>query len=115
MQLARYMTLLLSPWAESARSPSPSRSDAEPPPTLSWPRKASPLRQLLLPLLLPLWLRLAKPLGAESHAESPVTRSSPGKFSYSSFFVLFFFIVDVLLYMSRCFQCRTFVGEPGCF
>src|SRR4051812_24415995 len=111
MQLARYMTLLLSPWAESARSLSPSRSDAELPPALSWPRRESPLQQLLLPLMLPAWLRLAKPLGAESS----LTRLSPGKFLYSSFFVLFFFVTDVLLYMYRCFQCRTFVGEPGCF
>src|SRR3954471_22413863 len=90
MQLARYMTLLLSPLAESERSPSPSRSDPEPPPALSQPRRASPLRQLLLPLLLLLWLRPAKPLGAGSHAESPVTRSLTGKFLYSVFFVLSF-------------------------
>src|SRR4051812_14501465 len=90
MQLARYMTLLLSLWAESARSPSPSRSDAEPPPALSRPRRASPVQQLLLPLLLPLWLRPTKPLGSESHAESAGTRSSPGKFLYSAFFVLSF-------------------------
>src|SRR4051812_10504956 len=103
MQLARYMKVLLSPWVESSRSPSPRRSDAEPPPPLSRPRRASPLQQLLLPLLVPAWLRFAKLLGAESHAESSMTRLSPGKFLYSAFFVLFFFVTDVFLYMSRCF------------
>src|SRR4051812_27163188 len=114
MQLARYMTLLLSPWVESARSPSPSRSDAELPPAPSRPRRESSLRQVLLPLLLPAWLKLVKPPGAESHAKSSVTRLSPGKFLYSAFSVPFFFVTDVFLYMSRCFQRCIFVGKPGC-
>src|SRR4051812_26311134 len=103
MQLARYMTLLLSSWAESAKYPSPSLSDAGPPPAPSRQRRASPLPLLLL---LPLWLRLAKPLGVGSHAETPVTRSSPGKLSCSAYIIFFLlmhrncFLMRVLLFFS---------------
>src|SRR4051812_15311888 len=87
MQLARYMTLLLSMWAELAKSPALSRiSDVGPPPALIQPRRSSPLPLLLL---LPRWLRLRKLLGTESHAAHRAIRLPPGKISCSAFIAFF--------------------------
>src|SRR4051812_890380 len=98
MQLARYTTLLLSLWSESAKSPSLGQiSDTGPPPALSQPRRAMPLPLLLL---LPRWLRLGKLLGAESHAMHHAIWLSPGKLSCFAF-IAFFLLMNHYCFLTR--------------